>query len=52
VRVLESLAKALMLTEAEREHLFLVGIGHRRKPTPLFKKVSRNDYNDFSTLCL
>lgn len=31
VRVLESLAKALMLTEAEREHLFLVGIGHPPK---------------------
>lgn len=31
MRVLESLAKALMLTEAEREHLFLVGIGHPPK---------------------
>ncbi|WP_127556652.1 helix-turn-helix transcriptional regulator [Saccharospirillum alexandrii] len=30
-RVLESLAKALMLTEAERDYLFLVGIGHPPK---------------------
>ncbi|WP_018390815.1 helix-turn-helix transcriptional regulator [Ancylobacter sp. FA202] len=30
-RVLDSLARALMMTEAEREHLFLVGIGHRPK---------------------
>ncbi len=30
-RVLESLAEALMLTEAEREHLFLVGIGRPPK---------------------
>lgn len=30
-RVLDSLAKALMMTEAEREHLFLVGIGHPPK---------------------
>lgn len=30
-RVLESLAEALMMTEAEREHLFLVGIGHPPK---------------------
>ncbi|WP_119165590.1 helix-turn-helix transcriptional regulator [Algihabitans albus] len=30
-RVLESLADALMLTEAEREHLFLVGIGRPPK---------------------
>jgi transcriptional regulator with XRE-family HTH domain len=30
-RVLDSLARALMLTEAEREHLYLVGIGHRPK---------------------
>ncbi|WP_235981814.1 helix-turn-helix transcriptional regulator [Methylobrevis albus] len=30
-RVLDSLARALMMTEAEREHLFLVGIGHAPK---------------------
>src|SRR5579885_918915 len=30
-RVLDSLAEALMLTEAEREHLFLLGIGHPPK---------------------
>ncbi|WP_421698595.1 helix-turn-helix transcriptional regulator [Ancylobacter sp.] len=30
-RVLDSLARALLLTEAEREHLYLVGIGHRPK---------------------
>lgn len=30
-RVLDSLAEALMLTEAEREHLFLVGIGRPPK---------------------
>ncbi|MBS9478470.1 helix-turn-helix transcriptional regulator [Ancylobacter radicis] len=30
-RVLDSLANALMMTEAEREHLFLVGIGHPPK---------------------
>ncbi|MGA0563725.1 helix-turn-helix transcriptional regulator [Ancylobacter sp. VNQ12] len=30
-RVLDSLARALMMTEAEREHLFLVGIGHPPK---------------------
>lgn len=30
-RVLESLAKALMLTEAERQYLFLVAIGHPPK---------------------
>ncbi|WP_428029953.1 helix-turn-helix transcriptional regulator [Ancylobacter sp.] len=30
-RVLDSLAQALMMTEAEREHLFLVGIGHPPK---------------------
>lgn len=30
-RVLDSLATALMMTEAEREHLFLVGIGHAPK---------------------
>lgn len=28
VRVLESLSEALMLTESEREHLFLIAIGH------------------------
>ncbi|WP_371346018.1 helix-turn-helix transcriptional regulator [Ancylobacter sp. IITR112] len=33
-RVLDSLARALLLTEAEREHLFLVGIGHRPKVRP------------------
>ena len=33
-RVLESLADALMLTEAEREHLFLVGIGRPPKASP------------------
>ena len=33
-RVLESLADALMLTEAEREHLFLVGIGRPPKTSP------------------
>ncbi|WP_298916218.1 helix-turn-helix transcriptional regulator [uncultured Algimonas sp.] len=31
-RVLDSLSKALMLTEAEREHLYLVGIGRLPKP--------------------
>lgn len=31
-RVLDSLAKALLLTEAEREHLFLIGIGRLPKP--------------------
>lgn len=31
-RVLDSLAAALMMTEAEREHLFLVGIGRPPKP--------------------
>ena len=31
-RVLDSLAEALMMTEAEREHLFLVGIGRPPKP--------------------
>lgn len=30
-RVLDSLATALMMTEAEREHLFLVGLGHPPK---------------------
>ncbi|MCJ8142189.1 helix-turn-helix transcriptional regulator [Ancylobacter sp. A5.8] len=30
-RVLDSLAHALMMTEAEREHLFLVGLGHPPK---------------------
>ncbi|TCT03248.1 helix-turn-helix transcriptional regulator [Aquabacter spiritensis] len=30
-RVLDSLADALMMTEAEREHLFLVGLGHPPK---------------------
>ncbi|MEM1046040.1 MAG: helix-turn-helix transcriptional regulator [Pseudomonadota bacterium] len=34
-RVLESLADALMLTEAEREHLFLVGIGRPPKASPV-----------------
>ena len=33
-RVLDSLAKALMLSEAEREHLFLVGIGRPPKLQP------------------
>lgn len=33
-RVLDSLADALMLTEAEREHLFLVGIGRPPKAPP------------------
>ncbi len=33
-RVLESLADALMLTDAEREHLFLVGIGRPPKASP------------------
>lgn len=33
-RVLDSLAEALMLTEVEREHLFLVGIGHPPKTRP------------------
>lgn len=33
-RVLESLANALMLTEAEREHLFLVGLGRPPKASP------------------
>ncbi len=33
-RVLESLSEALMLTEAEREHLFLVGIGRPPKASP------------------
>lgn len=33
-KVLESLADALMLTEAEREHLFLVGIGRPPKASP------------------
>ena len=33
-RVLENLAEALMLTEAEREHLFLVGIGQPPKAHP------------------
>ncbi|MCJ8521782.1 transcriptional regulator with XRE-family HTH domain [Pseudorhizobium tarimense] len=32
--VLDRLAKALLLTEAEREHLFLVGIGHAPKIRP------------------
>lgn len=31
-RVLDSLAAALMMTDAEREHLFLVGIGRPPKP--------------------
>ena len=31
-RVLDSLAEALMMTEAEREHLFLVAIGRPPKP--------------------
>lgn len=34
-RVLESLAEALLLTEAEREHLFLVGLGRPPKAHPL-----------------
>ena len=33
-RVLQSLSEALMLTEAEREHLFLVGIGQSPKALP------------------
>lgn len=33
-RVLDSLAEALMLTEAEREHLFLIGIGRPPKAPP------------------
>lgn len=33
-RVLDSLADALMLTEAEREHLFLVGIGRPPNASP------------------
>ncbi|MEM9556035.1 MAG: helix-turn-helix transcriptional regulator [Acidobacteriota bacterium] len=33
-RVLESLADALMLTDAEREHLFLIGIGRPPKARP------------------
>ena len=33
-RVLQSLSEALMLTEAEREHLFLVGIGQPPKALP------------------
>ena len=33
-RVLDSLAEALMMTEAEREHLFLVGIGRPPKAHP------------------
>lgn len=33
-QVLERLADALMLTEAEREHLFLVGIGRPPKASP------------------
>ncbi len=37
-RVLDSLAEALMLTEAEREHLFLVAIGHRPKPRPAMRE--------------
>lgn len=31
-RVLDSLAKALMMTEAEREHMFLIAIGRPPKP--------------------
>ena len=37
-RVLESLAEALMMTEAEREHLFLVGIGRPPKATPCMRE--------------
>lgn len=33
-RVLDSLAAALILTAAEREHLFLVGLGHPPKAQP------------------
>ena len=33
-RVLDRLADALMLTEAEREHIFLVGIGRPPKASP------------------
>lgn len=41
-RVLDSLAEALMMTEAEREHLFLVGIGRPPKPhTPAREAISR-----------
>ncbi|MEO1315137.1 MAG: helix-turn-helix transcriptional regulator [Pseudomonadota bacterium] len=36
-RVLDSLAEALMLTEAEREHLFLVGIGRPPKAPPALR---------------
>lgn len=40
-RVLDSLARALMMTEAEREHLYLVGIGHRPKAgTPAQEGIS------------
>jgi transcriptional regulator with XRE-family HTH domain len=30
--VLDRLARALVLTEAEREHLFMLGLGHRAEP--------------------
>ncbi len=36
-RVLESLANALALTDAEREHLFLIGIGQTPKAQPATK---------------
>src|SRR5262252_8309375 len=34
--VLERIARALMLTEVEREHLFLLGLG--RPPEPRYRK--------------
>lgn len=37
-RVLESLATALLMTEAEREHLFLVGLGHPPKARNLSRE--------------
>jgi transcriptional regulator with XRE-family HTH domain len=36
--VLDRIARALMLTEAEREHLFLLGLG--RPPEPRYQEVS------------
>ena len=50
-RVLDSLAKALMLSEAEREHLFLVGIGRPPKLQPARRRGSRGACSGFWTRC-
>ena len=47
--VLDKIARALMLTDVEREHLFLLGLGGRPKSVTTSPRALRRDFNACST---